>query len=97
MPPFYVSTEEEIRLVAEAAGTVVRGRIDVLVLKDRFWLLAIESKRAEFSLKVGIPQALAYMLASGAAKPLFGLVTNGSHFVFLKLVVRWSTAICPLR
>jgi hypothetical protein len=28
------------------------------------WILVIESKRAELSLKVGIPQALSYMLAA---------------------------------
>lgn len=91
LPPFYVSTEEEVRIVAQDAGTMVRGRIDVLVLKDQFWLLIIESKRAEFSLKVGIPQALTYMLASPQPQPLFGLVTNGSNFVFLKLASQGTT------
>ena len=85
LPPFYVSTEEEVEITAQDAETIVRGRIDVLVLQDQFWLLVIESKRAEFSLKVGIPQALAYMLAAPQQLPLFGLVTNGSNFVFLKL------------
>jgi len=46
----------------------------------------IEAKRAEFSLKVGIPQVLAYMLKAPLSKPLYGLVTNGSSFMFLKLV-----------
>lgn len=69
LPPFYVSTEEDVRIVARDAGVVVRGRIDVLVLKDQFWLLIIESKRAAFSLNVGIPQALAYMLAVPRLKP----------------------------
>jgi hypothetical protein len=33
-----------------------------------------------------IPQALTYMLANpDQEKPVFGLVTNGSHFLFLKL------------
>ena len=57
------------------------------MLKETFWLLVIESKRAEFSLRVGIPQALTYMLATPSPeRPLYGLVTNGSNFVFLKLV-----------
>ncbi|ETW98339.1 MAG: type I restriction endonuclease subunit R [Candidatus Entotheonella factor] len=86
LPPFYVSTEEEVRIVAQDAGLAVHGRIDVLVLKDQLWLLIIESKRAEFSLKVGIPQTLAYMLAKPQPQPLFGMVTNGSNFVFLKLI-----------
>ena len=59
----------------------------MLVLNDQFWVLVIESKRAEFSLKVGIPQALTYMLATpNRDRPLYGMVTNGSNFVFLKLV-----------
>ncbi|RMF67334.1 MAG: restriction endonuclease subunit R [Cyanobacteria bacterium J069] len=86
LPPFYITTEEEVQIQAEDGETTIRGRIDVLVIKDRFWLLVIESKRAEFSLKVGIPQALTYMLASPMSnRPLYGMVTNGSNFVFLKL------------
>ena len=50
-------------------------------------MIVIESKRAGLSLEPGIPQALAYMLANlNPEKPLFGLVTNGSNFIFLKLV-----------
>jgi len=87
LPPFYVSTEEEVQVQSEDGETTVRGKIDVLVLKDQFWLIVIESKRAAFSLQVGIPQALAYMLATPTAdRPLYGLVTNGSHFMFLKLM-----------
>ena len=64
----------------------VQGRIDILVFKDELWLLVIESKRAEFSPKVGIPQVLSYMLASPKkTSPVYGLVTNGTDFVFLKL------------
>ena len=87
LPPFYISAEEEVQIQAEDDGIAIRGRIDVLVLKEAFWLLVIESKRAEFSLRVGIPQALTYMLATPSPeRPLYGLVTNGSNFVFLKLV-----------
>ncbi len=85
-PPFYVSTEEEVEVIVDSQDLVVRGRMDVLVLKEQFWVLVIESKRAELSLKVGIPQVLAYMLgAPHPERPLYGLVTNGSNFVFLKL------------
>jgi hypothetical protein len=87
LPPFYVDTEKEVYITAEDEGLPLRGRLDVLVLQAQFWLLVIEAKRAEFSLKVGIPQALAYMLAAPQlGKPLYGLVTNGSSFIFLKLV-----------
>jgi predicted type IV restriction endonuclease len=87
LPPFYVSTEDSVEIEATDESIVVRGRIDILVLKDRLWVLIIESKRAEFSPKVGIPQVLSYMLASpNRNRPLYGLVTNGTDFVFLKLL-----------
>jgi predicted type IV restriction endonuclease len=87
LPPFYVSTEDSVNIEATDNSLVVQGRIDILVLKEALWLLVIESKRAEFSPKVGIPQALSYMLAAPQqATPIYGLVTNGTDFVFLKLV-----------
>jgi len=84
--PFSFATEESIELTAADAGEVVRGRIDILVIQAGFWLLVIESKRPKFSLLESIPQALAYMLANPhPEKPVFGLVTNGTDFIFLKL------------
>lgn len=86
LPPFYVSTEDTVNIEATDNSLIVQGRIDVLVLKEQLWVLVIESKRAEFSPKVGIPQVLSYMLAApDRAMPLYGLVTNGTDFVFLKL------------
>ena len=87
LPPFYVSTEDSVEIEAVDKTLIVRGRIDILVLKEQLWVLVIESKRAEFSPKVGIPQILSYMLASPQVEmPLYGLVTNGTDFVFLKLL-----------
>lgn len=86
LPPFYVSTEDSVEIEATDQTLLVRGRIDILVLKEQLWVLLIESKRAEFSVKVGIPQVLSYMLASPQRhRPLYGLVTNGTDFIFLKL------------
>lgn len=86
LPPFYVTTEKSVEITAATDALTLKGRLDVLVLKDQLWVLVIESKRAEFSLKVGIPQALGYMMAApDSSLPLYGLVTNGSSFVFLKL------------
>lgn len=86
LPPFYLETEKPVELASGEDGVILRGRLDVLVLRDRLWVLAIESKRAAFSLQVGIPQVLAYMLAAeGNAHSRFGMVTNGESFVFLKL------------
>lgn len=86
-PPFYVETENSIEIALEDDGEIVRGRIDVMVLKHQFWLLVIESKQTGFSLLTAIPQALAYMLANpNPEKPAFGLVTNGDDFQFIKLI-----------
>ncbi|MEH2255794.1 type I restriction endonuclease [Nostoc sp.] len=84
--PFYIRGEQSIELSAEDEGEIIRGRIDILVIQEQFWLLVIESKRSSFSLLEAIPQALVYMLANpNQDKPSFGLVTNGSDFIFLKL------------
>lgn len=84
--PFFLATEESLEIALEDEGEIIRGRIDILVIEEKFWLLVIESKRASFSLLAAIPQTLTYMLANpNPDKPVFGLVTNGSHFLFIKL------------
>ncbi|WP_375472382.1 type I restriction endonuclease [uncultured Nostoc sp.] len=84
--PFYIRGEQSIELSAEDKGEIIRGRIDILVIQEQLWLLVIESKRSSFSLLEAISQALVYMLANpNQDKPTFGLVTNGSNFIFLKL------------
>ncbi|MEH2096660.1 restriction endonuclease subunit R [Nostoc sp. 'Peltigera membranacea cyanobiont' 213] len=84
--PFYIRGEQSIEISAENEEEVIRGKIDILVIQEKLWLLVIESKRSSFSLLEAIPQALAYMLADPSQdKPTFGLVTNGSDFIFLKL------------
>lgn len=85
-PPFRVTTEAPVRIAAEDEGEIIQGRIDILVIQKQLWVLVIESKQAGFSLKLGIPQALAYMMANpNTGKPAFGLVTNGSNFRFIML------------
>jgi predicted type IV restriction endonuclease len=86
-PPFRIRTEPSIRISSpdgEEEGVIIRGAIDVLVLMERLWILVIESKMSTFSLTAALPQTLSYMLASG--QPVtFGLISNGSDFIFLKL------------
>ncbi|MEH2358085.1 type I restriction endonuclease [Nostoc sp.] len=85
--PFYIASEEEVRISSEDEGTIIRGRIDILVFHPPFWVLVVEAKRAEYSLEVAISQALAYMLANpGNDKPTFGFITNGREFQFIKLM-----------
>jgi predicted type IV restriction endonuclease len=85
-PPFRFKTENPVQIALEDKGKVVRGRIDVLALQKRLRVLVVESKEAGFSLQDAIAQALAYMAATPhPEKPAFGLATNGSEFIFLKL------------
>lgn len=84
--PFLFATEESREIALEDEGEIIRRRIDALVIQEQFWLLVIESKRASFSLLEAIPQALTYMLANPhSEKPVFGCVTSGEDFQFIKL------------
>ncbi|WP_416676912.1 type I restriction endonuclease [Egbenema bharatensis] len=86
-PPFYIAAERTIEITSLDQETLVRGQIDVLVFQPRFWVVTIEAKRSHYSLEVGIPQVLAYMLGQrDRTQPVFGLVTNGREFQFPKLV-----------
>jgi Type I restriction enzyme R protein N terminus (HSDR_N) len=85
-PPFYSVSEKSVKLSVKDEQATIRGKIDVLVIQDQLWVLVIEAKRSGLSLEPGIPQALTYMLASPQhQRPLYGMVTNGSNFIFLKL------------
>jgi hypothetical protein len=85
--PFYAQSEKSINISTQDDHLTIRGKIDVLVTQDQFWILVIESKQTGISIDAGIPQALTYMLAApDRTKPLYGMVTNGSNFIFLKLI-----------
>ena len=87
LSPLHVKSEASVEITATDRGLSIRGELDVLVLLDRLWVMAIESKKAAFSLDAGRAQLLAYMLANPHTdQPCFGLLTNGSSFRFLKLV-----------
>lgn len=86
--PFRIDTEVSVELeVPSDNDEVIQGRLDTLIVQEQFWVLVVESKRTQLSLYTGIPQLLAYMLASpNRDRPSFGLVTNGSEFTFAKLI-----------
>ncbi len=87
LAPFYVKSEESIDIAVEDEGVIIKGKIDTLVLKDQFWVMVIESKKAAFSIEEGLAQILAYMLGNPHPdKPCFGMITTGGSFIFIKLV-----------
>ncbi|MEG3439596.1 type I restriction endonuclease subunit R [Pannus brasiliensis CCIBt3594] len=86
-PPYRIRGEAFLEIEVEGENEErLRGRIDVLVLQDRFWVLLLESKRSSVALNTALPQTLAYMMGSPhPEKPVFGMVINGDGFQFLKL------------
>jgi len=87
LSPFHVKSEKSVEISEEDEGVIIKGQIDVLVLREQLWLMVIESKKAAFSIEEGLAQILAYMLATPhPEKPSFGMITTGGSFIFVKLV-----------
>ena len=85
--PFRPVAEKPVEIVFEDEAETLRGRIDVLVLHQNLWVTVIEAKRKQLNVLEGIPQALFYMMNRPTIRePLFGFITNGSEFVYLKLM-----------
>ena len=84
--PFYITTEPQVEILLEDRDELLRGRIDTLVIQQRLWVLVVESKRS-ISFEAAIPQALTYMMGNpNLEKPVYGMVTDGSLFMFIKLL-----------
>ena len=87
LSPFHVKAEKSVTIAEEDEGIIVTGSLDILVLRDQFWVMAIESKKATFSIEAGRAQLLAYMLANPhPERPSFGMITTGGSFIFIKLI-----------
>ncbi|TAD79359.1 MAG: type I restriction endonuclease subunit R [Oscillatoriales cyanobacterium] len=85
-PPFRMRAEVPVTVESQVEGTTLRGRIDFLVIHQRFWRAIIESKDTTYDVSMALPQTLAYMAGTVQNNlPLYGVVTNGSHFLFLKV------------
>jgi hypothetical protein len=87
-PEFTIRTEATVEIALTATDEILQGRIDTLILRDQFWVIVVEAKHSTFALSVAIPQALTYMLSTPHPdRPVFGLVTNGEEFRFIKLTI----------
>ena len=83
---FTIKTEATVEIALEDQGEVLQGRIDTLILNAQIWVLVIEAKNSTFALSIALPQLLTYMLSHlTPEQSLFGLVTNGEEFRFVKL------------
>ncbi len=92
-PPFRIKAEESIAINDADSEETLQERIDVLVLRDRFWIVVLESKKKMLSVWSALPQTLAYLMASpnsggthpAGTRPTFAMLTNGDDIVFVKL------------
>lgn len=85
-PPFRFRAETPVSFEFEDEEEI-QGRIDALVIQQRFWVLVVEAKQTKASIEVGIPQLLTDMMANpNPQQAVFGLVTNGSSFAFVKVL-----------
>jgi Type I restriction enzyme R protein N terminus (HSDR_N) len=86
-PPFRMRSETAIELVLNDGEEILRGRIDLLIMQNQFWVLVVESKKTSISVRSALPQALAYMMANtNPNQSLFGMITNGDDVLFIKLL-----------
>lgn len=83
--PYGIESEVPIQIAIPSDDGILQGRIDPLIVQHKLWILAVESKRTQLSIHVALPQAIAYLLATPVEQStVFGLVTNGSEFIFIK-------------
>jgi hypothetical protein len=84
--PYRFKTGVSVDIVAQGDNDeILRGRIDVLVLQGKLWIVLIESKKTIFDLELAIPQTLAYMaIHPNPEQPLYGMIANGSSYLFVK-------------
>jgi hypothetical protein len=83
-PPFRMRAETSVQLSLNDSEEVLQGRLDILVVQNRFWVLAVESKKTAISAFSGLPQILAYLTAS-PNETNFGMVTNGDEILLVKV------------
>lgn len=88
-PPFRMKAEAAIEIAIDDGEETLRGRIDILILQDRLWVMVLECKKTTISTRSALPQALAYMMANpDLDKPRFGMLTNGDDVLFVKLMAQ---------
>jgi hypothetical protein len=88
--PFFITTEPEVELLLEDKDELLRGRIDTLIIQQQFWVIVVESK-STIAFSVALPQALSYMMGNPNPElPVYGLITNGDEFQFIKLFIQDS-------
>jgi hypothetical protein len=87
LPPFHLKLEKSIEIATQEQEVIIKGKIDFLLLNQKFWVTVIESKQVAYSVEAGLDQILAYMLAAPQSQnEVFGMITSGGSFMFVKLL-----------
>ncbi|MEG4804325.1 restriction endonuclease subunit R [Microcoleus sp. ARI1-B5] len=85
--PFQFKAEKSIAIEEEDEGRIIECRIDILIMKDNFWVTVMESKQLAFSTDAALAQLLTDMLVNPHPQtPTFGMIATGANFIFVKLV-----------
>ncbi|WP_254434463.1 hypothetical protein [Dolichospermum sp. UHCC 0352] len=50
-PPFRIKAEESVQITIADSEETLQGRIDLLVLQDRLWVIVLESKKTMLSVQ----------------------------------------------
>ena len=59
LPPFKIHVEKSIEISDELEdGVVIRGQLNIVSIKNGFWVMAIESTRPTYSIEAGLPQLI---------------------------------------
>jgi hypothetical protein len=67
--------------------SVIHSKVEIIITHPNLWAIVIETKRSSPNVLEALPQTLTYMMASQeAVRPIYGLCTNGTDFMFVKLV-----------
>lgn len=83
---FRIQTEKPVEFAVSDGDEVLCGWMEPLIVRDTFWVLVIEAKRTIMA-ALAVPQALAYMMCNPyPERPVYGLLSNGEGFIFLKVV-----------
>ena len=85
-PPFRIKAEESVRITVSDSEEILQGRIDLLILCDRLWVIVLESKKTMLSVWCAVPQAFSYAMVNPEKdRPLFAMLTNEDDILFIKI------------
>ncbi len=77
----------EVKERLHVEEVIVRGTIAIMISHDRLWQAIIETQPEHSHVMQVLPQLLTKMVGqTSSAKPIFAICTNGTEFVFIKLV-----------